>query len=218
MKKLAVVLLAVMMMYIGTACKKEEPPKTIEPRSSEAQSICELAVMECYYYNVAKFYEKDAEVTLFWKKDKHFWVEYSGTVKLGLDFSRVKLTVDGTDVTIEIPEAKVLSSHVESASLSKDSYIVAQDSAAVTADDETLAFKQAQAQLEEAAANDKTLLAMAQRRAQKLLEDYVDNIGEAVGKKYTIQWEYLDAGVSESNSNAGQVELTEEEAESSSAA
>ena len=130
----------------------------------------------------------------------------------------MKLTVDGTDVTIEIPEAKVLSSHVESASLSKDSYIVAQDSAAVTADDETLAFKQAQAQLEEAAANDKTLLAMAQRRAQKLLEDYVDNIGEAVGKKYTIQWEYLDAGVSESNSNAGQVELTEEEAESSSAA
>lgn len=193
MKKIAVALLMVMMMYIGTACGNVAPAKIVEPRTSEVQSICELAVMECYYHNVAKFLEKDAEVTFFWKKDKHFWVEYSGTVKLGLDVSKVKLTVDGTNVTIEIPEAKVLNSHVDSASLTKDSYIVAQDSAAITADDETMAFKQAQIQLEETAANDKTLLAMAQNRAQKLLEDYVNNIGDAVGKKYTIQWVYLDS-------------------------
>ena len=193
MRKIAVVLLAVMMMYIGTSCGTVASTKTVEPRTSEVQSICELAVMECYYHNVAKFLEKDAEVTFFWKKDKHFWVEYSGTVKLGVDVSRVKLAVSGTDVTIEIPEAKVLNSHVDSASLTKDSYIVAQDSVAITAEDETMAFKQAQEQLEEAAASDKTLLAMAQRRAQKLLEDYVNNIGDAVGKKYTIQWVYLDS-------------------------
>lgn len=193
MRKIAVVLLAVMMMYIGTSCGNVASTKTVEPRTSEVQSICELAVMECYYHNVAKFLEKDAEVTFFWKKDKHFWVEYSGTVKLGVDVSRVKLAVSGTDVTIEIPEAKVLNSHVDSASLTKDSYIVAQDSAAITADDETMAFKQAQIQLEETAANDKTLLAMAQNRAQKLLEDYVNNIGDAIGKKYTIQWVYLES-------------------------
>lgn len=212
MRKIAVVLLAVMMMYIGTSCGNVAPTKTVEPRTSEVQSICELAVMECYYHNVAKFLEKDAEVTFFWKKDKHFWVEYSGTVKLGVDVSRVKLAVSGTDVTIEIPEAKVLNSHVDSASLTKDSYIVAQDSVAITAEDETMAFKQAQEQLEEAAASDKTLLAMAQNRAQKLLEDYVNNIGDAVGKKYTIQWIYLD---SEDTQNSAPSKV---ESESSSAA
>lgn len=212
MRKIAVVLLAVMMMYIGTSCGNVASTKTVEPRTSEVQSICELAVMECYYHNVAKFLEKDAEVTFFWKKDKHFWVEYSGTVKLGVDVSRVKLAVSGTDVTIEIPEAKVLNSHVDSASLTKDSYIVAQDSVAITAEDETMAFKQAQEQLEEAAASDKTLLAMAQNRAQKLLEDYVNNIGDAVGKKYTIQWIYLD---SEDTQNSAPSKV---ESESSSAA
>ena len=212
MKKIAVALLMVMMMYIGTACGNVAPTKIVEPRTSEVQSICELAVMECYYHNVAKFLEKDAEVTFFWKKDKHFWVEYSGTVKLGVDVSRVKLAVSGTDVTIEIPEAKVLNSHVDSASLTKDSYIVAQDSAAITADDETMAFKQAQIQLEETAANDKTLLAMAQNRAQKLLEDYVNNIGDAVGKKYTIQWVYLDS------EDAQESAPSKAESESSSAA
>ena len=212
MRKIAVVLLAVLMMYIGTSCGNVASTKTVEPRTSEVQSICELAVMECYYHNVAKFLEKDAEVTFFWKKDKHFWVEYSGTVKLGVDVSRVKLAVSGTDVTIEIPEAKVLNSHVDSASLTKDSYIVAQDSVAITAEDETMAFKQAQEQLEEAAASDKTLLAMAQNRAQKLLEDYVNNIGDAVGKKYTIQWIYLD---SEDTQNSAPSKV---ESESSSAA
>lgn len=218
MRKIAIALLAVMVLYIGTACGSTTPPKTIEPRTSEVQSICELAVMECYYHNVAKFLEKDAEVTFFWKKDKHFWVEYSGTVKLGLDFSRVKLTVDGTDVTIAIPAAKVLNSHVDSASLTKDSYIVAQDSAAITADDETMAFKQAQIQLEEAAASDKTLLAMAQRRAQKLLEDYVDNIGTAVGKQYTIEWVYLDADENGGSSKTESEQPAASEATSSSAA
>ena len=212
MRKIAVVLLAVMMMYIGTSCGNVTSTKTVEPRTSEVQSICELAVMECYYHNVAKFLEKDAEVTFFWKKDKHFWVEYSGTVKLGVDVSKVKLAVNGTDVTIEIPEAKVLNSHVDSASLTKDSYIVAQDSVAITADDETMAFKQAQEQLEEAAASDKTLLAMAQNRAQKLLEDYVNNIGDAVGKKYTIQWVYLDSEDTQESTPS------EAESESSSAA
>ena len=212
MRKIAVVLLAVMMMYIGTSCGNVTSTKTVEPRTSEVQSICELAVMECYYHNVAKFLEKDAEVTFFWKKDKHFWVEYSGTVKLGVDVSKVKLAVNGTDVTIEIPEAKVLNSHVDSASLTKDSYIVAQDSVASTADDETMAFKQAQEQLEEAAASDKTLLAMAQNRAQKLLEDYVNNIGDAVGKKYTIQWVYLDSEDTQESTPS------EAESESSSAA
>ena len=35
-------------------------------------------------------------------------------------------------------------------------------------------------------------LANAQQRAQSLLEDYVTNVGNLVGKEYTIRWIYLD--------------------------
>ena len=47
--------------------------------------------------------------------------------------------------------------------------------------------------LEETAAKDKTLLANAQQRAKSLLEEYIKNIGEAVGKEYKIDWIHVDA-------------------------
>ena len=46
--------------------------------------------------------------------------------------------------------------------------------------------------MKEEAEKDTLLLANAQQRAQKLLEDYVNNIGNCVGKTYNIKWIYLD--------------------------
>lgn len=196
MKRVIALLLAAMILFSFSACGKTEKEERInmEPQVSQMKAICELAVMDCYYHNVAKFTEKDAEGALFWKKDKHFWVEYSAIVKLGIDVSQVAIQVSGTDITITLPEAKVLGCKVESSSLNKDSFIVDKDSAKVTVEDEIVAYGMAQSKLEETASNDKTLLANAQQRAQTLLEDYITNIGNAVGKTYTIRWEYLSNG------------------------
>ena len=46
--------------------------------------------------------------------------------------------------------------------------------------------------MQESASGDTILLANAQQRAQKLIEDYVNNIGDCVGKKYKINWMYLE--------------------------
>ena len=56
-----------------------------------------------------------------------------------------------------------------------------------------MAVSEAERQLEETAAKDKTLLANAQQRAKSLLEEYIKNIGEAVGEEYKIDWIYVDA-------------------------
>ena len=82
---------------------------------------------------------------------------------------------------------------MDSESLSQNSYIVDENSAQVEAADEVLAVSEAQRQLEEMAAKDKTLLANAQQRAKSLLEEYIKNIGEAVGEEYKIDWIYVDA-------------------------
>lgn len=206
MKKLACLLACSVLAGSLAACGGSAQKTTMKPETSQMKAICELAVMDCYYHNVAKFKEEDAAGVLFWKKDKHFWIEYSGVVSLGIDASQVALEVDDTLVTITIPEAKVLRCQVDSNELSEDSYIVAKDSARISAEDEVAAFAQAQADLEETAASDTALLSSAQQRAQDLLEEYVRNIGEAVGKDYTIQWVYLDsadsAPQSETNSQA----------------
>ena len=191
MKKLMCILISAVLTLSLAACSDTEPaPVDMEPKTSQMKAICELAVMDCYYHNVAKYELKDAEGFLWWTKDKNFWIEYSGVVTLGVDVSRVTVEVDGTKVTISIPAAEVLSCTVDS--LTEDSYIVAKDSAAIEAEDEIAAFSVAQADLEATASQDTALLASAQQQAQQLLEDYITNIGKATGKSYSIEWIYLD--------------------------
>lgn len=187
MKKLFSVLLSVMALLL-TACGTSHQETDLTPDVSQMKAICELSVMECYYHNVAKYYDEDAESFLLWSKDKEFWIEYSGVVRLGVDASHVAIQVEGDTVSITLPEATVLGCKVDGSSLTQDSYIVAEGSAKITADDQTKAFAKAQSDMEQAAAEDSALLAMAQQRARKLLEDYIQNLSQASGHTYTIQW------------------------------
>ena len=54
------------------------------------------------------------------------------------------------------------------------------------------AFQEAQAKMIQAASEDTALLAHAQQRVQELLEEYIKNVGECVGKEYQVKWIYLD--------------------------
>lgn len=205
MKRWIALLTSAMLILSCTACQKKEQLPKVEPQISQMRSICELAVMECYYHNVAKYQEEDAAGFLLWKKDKHFWIEYSGVVELGIDASRLSMEVSGDEVTITIPAAKVLSCTVDSTSLTADSFIVDKRSANIDAEDEQAAFAEAQHNMEMSAASNRVLLGNAQQRVQVLLQSYVENIGQAIGKEYTIRWNFLeeDGTVLDADSAAG---------------
>lgn len=204
MKRIAALILClVVFASLFAACTKKEEPETLSPQLSQMRSICDLAVMECYYHNVAKYFEKDASGFLFWKKDKHFWIEYSGIVELGIDATSLQLDITEDMVTITLPHAKVLSCTVDSSSLNSDSYIVDSNSADVTAKDEQKAFTEAQDNMLQAAKSNKALLNSAEQRVQELLTNYVENIGNTVGKTYTINWVFLDADQSDTTSQPG---------------
>ena len=149
------------------------------------RNICELATFDCYYHNVAKYYEKDATGALLWKKDRKFWIEYSGIVTIGIDVSKVKFNISDDTVSITLPPAQVQSCKVDETTLTEESFIIDAESAGVEAE--------AQENMKKAAANDNVLLENARSRAKQLLEGYVNNIGNLVGKKYTIVWECLDS-------------------------
>lgn len=192
MKKLTALLLAVLLLVSLAGCGAAPKPVEIGLEQSQMRMICELAVMECYYHNVAKFTEQDAAGFWLWKKDKHFWIEYSGTVKLGIDASRVSMKQEGDKVTITLPPAKVLTCEPDQESINSDSYIIDHKSANINSADTVKAIEEAQQKLRQKVENDQALLNEAQLRAKTLLEDYVNNIGKAIGKEYTIQWEYLE--------------------------
>lgn len=206
MKKILSIVLMAVMCFMCMSCEKKEVNDVAEPKVSQMKAICELSVMDCYYHNVAKYFEEDASGALLWKKDKEFWIEYSGIVRIGIDASQVQIQVEDNNVEITMPKAKVMNCKVDPDSLSSDSFIVASDSAKVEADDQKKAFEEAQKNMEEEASSDSALLAMAQQRAQNLLEEYVKNVGNVVGKQYTITWNYIDDTVQQNNTEKQQNE------------
>lgn len=187
-KTIALFLTFVLSFICFSCAKTETDQKSIKPQEAQMKAICELATMDCYYHNVAKYKKEDATGILLWKKDKHFWVEYSGIVRVGIDASKLFIEVKDNSVTITIPEAKVLDAKVDPVSLSDNSFIVDKKSAKISAEDQTNVFKEAQENMISAASKDSALLASAQQRAKTLLEEYIANIGAAVGKEYSIEW------------------------------
>lgn len=195
MKKIFLIL-AIILSLACVSCQASAPtqPETIaiEPQETQMRNICELATFDCYYHNVAKYYEKDAKGALWWKKDRKFWIEYSGIVTIGIDVSKVKFNISDDKVFITLPPAEVQGCKVDETTLTDESFVIDVDSAEVEAEHQTAAFKEAQENMEKAAASDNVLLENARSRAKQLLEGYVNNIGNLVGKKYNIIWEYGD--------------------------
>lgn len=180
------------LLLLTTACGKAEAPVLPVPQEEQMKAICQLAVLECDYHNLAKFEQKDASKFLWMPKDKRFWVEYSATAVLGIDADQVSMELQGDVVSITLPRARVLNCEVNGDSLSPDSYIVDKDSASVTAEDEVRAFKEAQNHLQQTVEADSDMLDLAQTRVEELLKNYVNSLAKATGTEYRVEFHYLE--------------------------
>lgn len=162
-----------------------------EPDLSQIRSICKLATLECYYHNVAKSIKgAGTGLSHLGESDRKFWVEYTGVVKIGVDMSRGSMDVDGSNITIYIPEAEILSIKPDSNSTS-DTIAEADsiNSNPIEADDVTKAVAVAEQSIRESIENDSSLLVNAQDRAKKLIENYVNQLGEISGVHFNITWQ-----------------------------
>lgn len=180
------------LLLLTTACGKVEEPVLPVPQEEQVKAICQLAVLECDYHNLAKFEQKDASKFLWMTKDKRFWVEYSATTVLGIDVNQVSMELQGDVVNITLPKAQVLDCKVNGDSLSKDSYIVDKASAPVTAEDEVYAFQEAQDKLQQTVEADGDMLNLAQTRVEDLLRNYVNSLAKATGTEYQVEFHCIE--------------------------
>lgn len=186
----AMLLFVILLALAGCGAKEAEQEASPEISISEMRSVCELATLECYYHNTAKL-DSEKKV-LFWNTSKKLWIEYSGIAKLGVDVSKLDMKVDGTTVTIVMPDAEILECKVDETSLSEESFYsetTGLGSGKVGAKEQTEAFAEAQAQMQTEVENDETLFIQAKDRAKLLLENYVKNIGDAIGVAYEVRWD-----------------------------
>ena len=163
-----------------------------EPDLTQIRSICKLATLECYYHNVAKSTKAAGSGLMhLGESDRKFWTEYNGIVKIGVDMSKGTIDVDGTDVTVYMPNAEIISIKLDSESIQDpitdhDSFL---NSNPIDSDDVTGAIDDAQSQIRASIENDSSLLASAQERAEKLIENYIDQLGEASDVKFNLRFE-----------------------------
>ena len=190
MKRKKIVCLLVISMLCISGCGDKNQKKEEESDFSAISSVCELATLKCYYHNVAKS-ETEASGLFKWlgKGYKKIWTEYSGIVELGIDVSKVsveKPTADGV-VKVTIPDAEILSVDLDEDSMSEpltDTGLMTEK----TKEEETEALAEAQNHMEETAKENGNLLNQAKERAKSLIEGYVKNVGEQIGKEYTVEW------------------------------
>ena len=181
------------LLLLTTACGKAEEPALPLPQEEQVKTICQLAVLECEYHNLAKYQDgQKVERFLWMTKGKRFWVEYSATAVLGIDADQVSMKLQGDVVSITLPRARVLNCKVNGDSLSKDSYIVDKDSAPVTAQDEVAAFRDAQDGLQKTVEADNNMINLAQTRVEDLLRNYVNSLAKATGTEYRVEFHYIE--------------------------
>lgn len=162
------------------------------PTVGEIRDICELAVLKCQYHNLAKSVKHPGEgIVHFGEKSRKFWIEYQGTVEISYDVSELTVDQSGTDIAITLPEP-TLTCTVVPDSWNPDSYVIEPDQwiqkNPITADDQDKAIASAQKEMEKQVRESSTLLATAQRQAQELIENYIEQMGNLTGTQYNVTW------------------------------
>ena len=211
MKRLSLLIVVVFFIGMLSGCSGSPTPAAEEPDIMQIRSICNLATLECYYHNVAKSIKEAGSGISHWgEKDRKFWIEYTGSAKIGIDMSKVSMRIEGNNITISMPNAKLLSIDIEE--LTQDSYIISDDGwnkNKITAEDQTAAINAAQAVMKKSVESNSALLLNAQNRAKNLIETYINKMGELSGVSYTIQWEYKDSSTESKPQSDGATEQSE---------
>lgn len=195
-KKSWIVGICILVISLFGGCTKEKEAVMAEkPEEAQIRAICELSTLECYYHNVAKAEKEKGEgLKHLGEKDRKFWIEYTGMVKIGIDISEVRMRIEEKDVIITMPKAKVLGIGMDENSYQEDSFLMSEDgflnANKITAEDQTAAMKDAQEQMKKTVENNSALLLQAQERAKTLIQNYIEKLGDATGVTYYVKWEY----------------------------
>lgn len=178
MKHIYRIFLLSVLCALCTSCRKKA---TDGLSTLDIKHICDMAVLECYYHNNA-----EAIIPKTWtSKEKKQWIDYSSKVKIGIDASQLQIHIEEDTVTITLPKAKVLGEP----KIDTDSIDMFTESGGkFTNEDQVKAMQEANKNAKETTRNNTQLLANAENRIKKIIESYIQQIGELTDRNYTIVW------------------------------
>ena len=172
----------------------------MQPQEIQIRNICELATMEVYFHSVAKAVKPVSSGVSGWgQAERRFWFEYSGYARIGIDMSRVEITITEDTVTILIPHASIIGGiNIDSSSYNYDSVILEPDDSSfynsndITASDVTAAVASANEATTQEISSDSALMMRAENRAVELIRKYIEQRSEYSHVDYDFEWGYID--------------------------
>ena len=195
MRKVIICILLLTSILFLSGCGKIKNELTAE-NIKKLELTGNLVTYQAYYHNVIE-YTKPVEsgITHLFEKERKLFAEYTGIIRLGINLSKVKIEINGSNINVFIPKAKIIGEpnvnkddfNAENFIESKDSWI---NSNPITADDCTSAFDLAQKEMKEVAMNDEELLSQAQQRAKVLIEEKIIQLSGLNRNSLNIFWEY----------------------------
>ena len=173
-------------------------PESMQPDIVQIRNICQLATLRVYFHNVAKAIKpRSSGISGIGESDREFWFEYSGYAEIGIDMSRVTMTVDGNEVVVTLPPVEMIGDvHIDSSSYDYESVVMADENwynvinpNIITAEDLTGAISDANSQMRASILGNNTLMMNAEQRAEELIENYIQQIGKRTDQNITVRFE-----------------------------
>ena len=195
MKKYFISVLLVMIILLISGCKNNKNELTTE-NIKKLELTGNLVTYQAYYHNVIE-YDKPVGtgITHLLEKERKLFAEYTGTIRLGINLSKVKIEMKKNSINVFIPKAKIIGEpNVNKDDFDANNFIESKDSwinsNPITADDSASAFDKAQKEMKEIAMNDEELLSQTQQRAKILIEEKIIQLSGLNRKDLNIMWEY----------------------------
>lgn len=105
-----VVILVMLGIWIKSSFFTEKKPEiTSEFINGKLDVVSELASAEMTYTGIVRY--EDGSIPFLTKKA--FTMVYTGTVKAGIDFSKIKVNVSGDSVVVTLPATEILSVYID---------------------------------------------------------------------------------------------------------
>lgn len=190
MKRKNIVILIILLLLVITGCGKKNAD--VKPSLSQVRNISDLATVKAYYHNVAKVEKKKGQgLTHLFEVDRKYWIEYTGVVKIGIKMSSITIDEKDNVVTINMPRAEILSHHCEN--YNDDSIYKNEDGFnenKIEDSEINEAIKKADEEMLEKVKNNQSLFNRAEDGAEKLIQNYIEQVGKISGKKYEVKFVY----------------------------
>lgn len=194
MKKVIILITIILTTLCLTGCNNGNI-KNLKENIQKMELTGNLVTYKAYYHNVVEYDKKAGSgITHLFEKDRKLFIEYTGTIKLGIDLSKVKIDVKGNTINVLLPKAIIIGEpNVDKDDFKEENFIESKDGInknKITAEDASNAFNEAQKNMKLAASNDNELLSLAQKRAKIIIEENIRQLSNLNEKKYNINWEY----------------------------